>query len=394
MRRNAIATGVLAEACAERGVDLLVVSTNEVFDGTRPRRPRLRPDRPAQPGQPVRRLQGRRRASGGRGVRRPPRREPRDRPDGLAVRGARARLPEPDPRRRRARAQPPASRSAPSSDEWGTPTYTADVADAIVELLAEDATAGIHHLVNGLFATRADWARDVVGRARHRRRDRGRPGLDLGAPVAPAPLGRPRADAAAVAASRCAPWPDAMADYAPALLRAPAGPRMTGDRGRDAVGAAGRPLRDDRPPRRQPRLVPRAVAGRVVPGRDVRPGQPVDLGRGRPARAPPPPPPGRPVGRRGGPGARRARRRPAGARRRRSGRSSRPASSAPTTGSTSRPASPTASSPSSRSQLIYLVTNEYDGSDELGFAWDDPAVGVPWPTLEATAGRTPDPVRP
>ena len=33
-------------------------------------------------------------------------------------------------------------------------------------------------------------------------------------------------------------------------------------------------------------------------------------------------------------------------------------------------------------QLIYLVTNEYDGSDELGFAWDDPAVGVPWPQME------------
>ena len=30
-------------------------------------------------------------------------------------------------------------------------------------------------------------------------------------------------------------------------------------------------------------------------------------------------------------------------------------------------------------ELLYLVTNEYDGSDELGFAWDDPAVGVPWP---------------
>jgi dTDP-4-dehydrorhamnose 3,5-epimerase len=29
--------------------------------------------------------------------------------------------------------------------------------------------------------------------------------------------------------------------------------------------------------------------------------------------------------------------------------------------------------------MLYLVTNEYDGSDELGFAWDDPAVGVPWP---------------
>jgi dTDP-4-dehydrorhamnose 3,5-epimerase len=30
-------------------------------------------------------------------------------------------------------------------------------------------------------------------------------------------------------------------------------------------------------------------------------------------------------------------------------------------------------------ELAYFVTNEYDGSDELGFAWDDPAVGVPWP---------------
>jgi dTDP-4-dehydrorhamnose 3,5-epimerase len=32
-------------------------------------------------------------------------------------------------------------------------------------------------------------------------------------------------------------------------------------------------------------------------------------------------------------------------------------------------------------ELLYLVTNEYDGSDELGFAWDDPAVDVPWPTF-------------
>ena len=33
--RNGIATGRLAEACAERGIDLIVVSTNEVFDGRR-----------------------------------------------------------------------------------------------------------------------------------------------------------------------------------------------------------------------------------------------------------------------------------------------------------------------------------------------------------------------
>ncbi len=35
-------------------------------------------------------------------------------------------------------------------------------------------------------------------------------------------------------------------------------------------------------------------------------------------------------------------------------------------------------------ELLYLVTNLYDGSDELGFAWDDPAVGVPWPDLART----------
>jgi dTDP-4-dehydrorhamnose 3,5-epimerase len=40
-------------------------------------------------------------------------------------------------------------------------------------------------------------------------------------------------------------------------------------------------------------------------------------------------------------------------------------------------------------QLVYLVTNEYDGSDEAGFAWDDPAVDVPWPTLRATADGRP-----
>ena len=32
-------------------------------------------------------------------------------------------------------------------------------------------------------------------------------------------------------------------------------------------------------------------------------------------------------------------------------------------------------------ELLYLVSNEYDSSDEHGFAWDDPAVGVPWPRV-------------
>jgi len=40
-------------------------------------------------------------------------------------------------------------------------------------------------------------------------------------------------------------------------------------------------------------------------------------------------------------------------------------------------------------RLLYLVTNEYDGSDELGFAWDDPALGVPWPPVGATSDGRP-----
>lgn len=37
-----------------------------------------------------------------------------------------------------------------------------------------------------------------------------------------------------------------------------------------------------------------------------------------------------------------------------------------------------------RTELLYLTTNEYDGTDELGFAWDDPMAAVQWPTLEVT----------
>jgi dTDP-4-dehydrorhamnose 3,5-epimerase len=30
-------------------------------------------------------------------------------------------------------------------------------------------------------------------------------------------------------------------------------------------------------------------------------------------------------------------------------------------------------------ELIYFVTNEYDGTDEPDFAWNDPEVGIAWP---------------
>jgi dTDP-4-dehydrorhamnose 3,5-epimerase len=40
-------------------------------------------------------------------------------------------------------------------------------------------------------------------------------------------------------------------------------------------------------------------------------------------------------------------------------------------------------------ELLYLVTNEYDGTDELGFAWDDPLAGVGWPRVAGAGDGRP-----
>ncbi len=39
--------------------------------------------------------------------------------------------------------------------------------------------------------------------------------------------------------------------------------------------------------------------------------------------------------------------------------------------------------------LIYFVTTAYDGSDELGFAWDDDLTAVDWPLVAATTDGRP-----
>ena len=40
-------------------------------------------------------------------------------------------------------------------------------------------------------------------------------------------------------------------------------------------------------------------------------------------------------------------------------------------------------------ELVYFVTNEYDGADELGFAWDDQVARVPWPRVPGTTNGRP-----
>jgi dTDP-4-dehydrorhamnose reductase len=218
MRRNGTATGVLAEACAARGIDLVAVSTNEVFDGQRTDWLGYAAHDETSPGNPygASKLEGERLASqafaGGRAA-----------VLGIVRTAWLFGTPGTDfPSRildaaHRAHAAGEPLRAV--ADEWGTPTYVPDLAEAIVELLAEDAVAGIHHLVNGLVASRADWARDVVGRTGTTvevlevpsttwRRDSTPPRWGVLAPT-PLPSGEPMRA-----------WPAAMADYLPLLRRA------------------------------------------------------------------------------------------------------------------------------------------------------------------------------
>lgn len=231
-RRNGTATGILAEACAARGIDLLAVSTNEVFDGSRTDGRGYRSDEAPSPGNPygASKLEGERLAAaayagaaaayagataayagatgGALGIARTAwlfGAPGRDFPSRIIEAAERA-----------SAAGEPLRAVA---DEWGTPTYIHDLAEAIVDLLAADAVPGIHHLVNGLVASRADWARDVVARAgldveivevpsTAWQRPSSPPRWGVLSPT-PLPMGEP-----------LRPWPDAMADYAPALRRA------------------------------------------------------------------------------------------------------------------------------------------------------------------------------
>jgi dTDP-4-dehydrorhamnose reductase len=165
-RRNGDATGTLARACAARGVDLVAVSTNEVFDGTRTDGHGYQAHDERSPANAY----GASKAAG-------------ERQASTAYDHAEARLaiartswlhgppgndfPE-KIARAAMRARDAGERLRVVGDEIGTPTYTRDVADAIVELLGENAITerparqAIHHLVNGGRASRAAWAREVL----------------------------------------------------------------------------------------------------------------------------------------------------------------------------------------------------------------------------------------
>lgn len=218
MRRNGAATGILAEACAQRGIDFAAISTNEVFDGSRTDGLGYEPDDPPTPGNPygASKLEGERLAAaafqgsplGRLGIIRTAwlfGSPGRDFPSRILEAAAKART----------SGQPLRA----VADEWGTPTYVHDLAEAIVDLLAADLIAGVHHVVNSGIASRADWARDVLTRSGADvaieavrsttwQRPSKPPTWGVLAPTA-LPSGEPLRD-----------WRDAMADYAPSLGRA------------------------------------------------------------------------------------------------------------------------------------------------------------------------------
>ena len=179
-RRNATATAALAEALAQRGLDLVAISTNEVFDGRRTDGHGYGPTDETGPinpygasklaGEELARQAYVRVGSPALGPYEPTDGVP-DAPQLAIVRTAWLFGPgQPDfPMKILAAAERARAANEPLkavADETGCPTYVADLAEAIVELLWAGRFAGLHHVVDSGTATRAAWAREVLRLAR------------------------------------------------------------------------------------------------------------------------------------------------------------------------------------------------------------------------------------
>jgi dTDP-4-dehydrorhamnose reductase len=186
MRRNGVATGELARALAARGAAMIVISTNEVFDGRRTDGRGFEPTDEPAPGNAYGRskLEGERLA--------------REAFDALGPEFERAATADPEtnvpdrhapalaivrtswlfgppgadfPKKILAaarRAREAGETLSLVDDEFGCPTYSFDLAEAIAGLVASEAAQatgeirGIHHLTNSGHASRAQWAREVL----------------------------------------------------------------------------------------------------------------------------------------------------------------------------------------------------------------------------------------
>jgi dTDP-4-dehydrorhamnose reductase len=219
MRRNGVATGVLAGACQQRGVALLVVSTNEVFSGDRTDGKGYLETDPAAPRNPY----GASKLAGEAAARAAFRAAPAaDTPGLWIVRTAWLYGPPgndfPD-KITQAADRLPASEPLPVvADEWGSPTYTLDLARAILELV-DRTEGGTFHVVDTGVASRRDWADRVLAVRRPGRATRPISAKEFTRASDPPPWGVLDASRARSAGVHLRPWREALDDYLDVLPR-------------------------------------------------------------------------------------------------------------------------------------------------------------------------------
>ena len=206
LRRNGEAVGAIAQACREVGAGLVLVSTNEVFSGSRADGPPYLEDDETGP----RNSYGASKLAGEQAAR--------------AAFGGTAGLwiartawlygpPGNDfPDKITAAADKVEGPLGVVADEVGCPTYAPDLARALFDMVART-DGGTFHLVNEGAASRLEWARAVL--------DVRRPGREL-RPIglaeferasAPPPYGVLDTSKARAAGIALRPWQDALTEY-------------------------------------------------------------------------------------------------------------------------------------------------------------------------------------
>ncbi len=208
MRRNATAVGELAASCSDGGTDLALISTNEVFDGHRDGGPGYTEDDAVAPINPygASKLAGERAAQFAMGTGRrlwivrtawlfgPP---GNDFPDKILATADRLAPGEP---------------LRVASDEHGSPTYTVDLAPALLDLV-ERTSPGTYHLAAPGAASRFDLAREITRRC-HPTIELQRIGrLDFERASRPPAWGVLDSSRAAAHGIQLRPWPLALSEY-------------------------------------------------------------------------------------------------------------------------------------------------------------------------------------
>jgi dTDP-4-dehydrorhamnose reductase len=212
MRRNGDAVGELAATCARSGARLVLVSTNEVFDGDRTDGLGYRETEPPHPvnAYGASKLAGEEQAT-----------EAFARlgtADGLLIARTAWLYGPPGndfPSKIIAAADrlPPGEPLNVVADEIGSPTYSLDLADAIVRLVLVGAPGAYYHLVNAGRASRLEVASSVLARCRPERVAAGITRMQFvraSTPPAWAVLENTRAAALDITLR---PWHEALADY-------------------------------------------------------------------------------------------------------------------------------------------------------------------------------------